>query len=210
LSAAATAELFEGAPPTAGAHIDVDLGSGLNARVPLALSDAEASTDAGRSKAIDALVAAIAKDYNPGAEFDINLRLADVVVAWNVFRHFYPYWTEAGVDWNTRLPPQLDDAWRATTREGQRNALRRLVADARDGHGGVGDTRQAERRALIPIQLSVVENRIVITASDVPADAPVGAVVSTIDGVPARTADHMRPPPSRLVRVPCRSFARRK
>jgi hypothetical protein len=182
---ASTAELFDGAPPTAGAHIDVDLGAGLNARVPLVLSESEATTDAARSTAIEALLAAIAQDHNPGDGFDNNLRLADVVVAWNVFRHFYPYWAEAAVDWDARLRPQLEDALRATTREGQRNALRRLVADARDGHGGVADTRQADRPAVLPIQLAAVEERVVVTASDVPADAPVGAVVSTIDRVPA-------------------------
>ena len=177
-----TAELFDEAAPTAGAHVDVDLGSRLKARVPLVLSDSQATA---RSEALEALLAAIAQVRDPSGTFDVNVRLADMVVAWNVFRHFYPYWTEAAVDWDARLRPHLEAAVRANTRQEQRAVVRRLVADARDGHGGVFDTAQAEQPSLLPIQLGAAEDRVVITASDVAAEAPVGAVLTTIDGAAA-------------------------
>ena len=107
------------------------------------------------------------------------------MVAWNVFRHFYPYWTEAGTDWDARLVFQLQEASAANSRNAQRDTLRRLVADARDGHGGVYDSRSASPRAMLPIQLGVIDKQVVITASAVASEAPVGAVVSDIDGVPA-------------------------
>ena len=68
------------------------------------------------------------------------------------------------------------------------------MADARDGHGRVVDTLHRVERAAPPVQLGVIGNRIVVTASGVPSDAPVGAVVSAIDGVPAleRVAMEMR------------------
>lgn len=189
---AGSAELFEDAPPVAGAYVDLDLGSGLKARVPLTLTDVQAKAGA-RSDALEGLRASLAQVRNPSGEFDADVRFADVVVAWNVFRHFYPYWKEAAVDWDARLRPQLEDMERAGTRRAHHDALRRLVADARDGHGMVNDTRQVEPRATLPIALGAVENRIVISASQVPA-APVGAVVSAIDGVPAdrRLAESMR------------------
>jgi hypothetical protein len=118
-----------------------------------------------------------------------------VVVAWNVFRHFYPYWTESRVEWDARLRPQLELAYTATTRDGQRDALRQLVADARDGHGSVTDNRRREERAVLPIRLGIVGDDLVVMASDVTADAPpVGAVVTRIDGVAAaqRLATTMR------------------
>ena len=176
----ATLELFEDSPPVVGTHVDIDLGSGLKARVPLALSESQAVE--APSEALEALRAAVAKA--PDANGDVNVGLADIVVAWNVFRHFYPYWSEAAVDWDARLRPQLEEALGAKTRQEQRAALRRLVADARDGHGGVYDTRQAARPATLPIQLGATEDRVVITASAA-ADAPVGAVVRNIDGVSA-------------------------
>jgi Peptidase family S41 len=115
---------------------------------------------------------------------DLDQRLADVVVAWNVFRHFYPYWPEAGVDWDARLRPQLEAARAADSRAAQRDAIRSLVADARDGHGFVGDAKEAER-ADLPVTLALIEDRLIVTSSAVPSEAPVGAVVTTIDGVPA-------------------------
>jgi hypothetical protein len=161
-----------------GDHVDVDLGSGLRARVALTLSDADAA-------AAPAAAAVLPRpDANRGTgEHELNARLADVVVAWNVFRHFYPYWTEAGVDWDARLHRHLNAAYAATDRDGQRRALRLLVADVRDGHGGVFDGRSSMPPSL-PLRFGRIEGLIAVTASAVP-EVPVGAVVSTIDGVPA-------------------------
>ena len=188
------AELFEEAAPTSGAHVDVDLGSGLKARVPLVLSEAEAGAKAKGSSDLDVLGAAVGMVGGPSNQLDVDTRLADVVVAWNVFRHFYPYWTESRVKWDARLRPQLEIAYLANTRDGQRDALRQLVADARDGHGSVTDDLRREERSVLPIRLGIVGDDLVVTASDVTADAPVGAVVTRIDGVPAaqRLAATMR------------------
>jgi hypothetical protein len=188
-----TAELMDDVPPIAGAHVDVDLGSGLRARVPLSLPDADATADPKGSPRLAALRAALKSAPEPLAKQGINTRLADVVVAWNVFRHFYPYWTEADVDWDARLRPLLELAATAKTRELHLNALRQLVADVRDGHGNVIETAQPRARAVLPLRLAIVEEQLVVTASGSPTDVPVGAVISTIDGVPAlkRIADAM-------------------
>ncbi len=182
---AADVELFPEGAPSPGAHADFDLGSGLRARVPLALTDAQARPDAARTGELDALRAALSAVPGPSETPDVDQRLADVVVAWSVFRHFYPYWTEAGVDWDSRLKPRLETARAAETRAAQRDAVRSLVADARDGHGFVADTLDKTERAELPVALAVIEGRLVVTSSGVPSQAPVGAVVSTIDGVPA-------------------------
>ncbi|HET7219068.1 MAG TPA: hypothetical protein VFJ02_13520, partial [Vicinamibacterales bacterium] len=111
-----TTELYAEGAPIAGASIDIDLGTGLKARVPLALSDADASATAA-NPALRGLQSALAALPEAPPSTDLDTRLADTVVAWNVFRHFYPYWKEAGVDWNARLVPLLDDARKAATRE---------------------------------------------------------------------------------------------
>jgi hypothetical protein len=175
-------EAFEGAPLAVGAHADVDLGAGLKARIRLALTDAEARTDANTAAGVEALTKALDAAGEPPEEPDLDTRLADVVVAWNVYRHFYPYWTEAQVDWDARLRPQLEAAYAATTRDGQRKALRLLVADVRDGHGGVNDVRLRRRPMFLPLSLELREKRVVVTATGVPDQAPVGAIVTGIDG----------------------------
>jgi C-terminal processing protease CtpA/Prc len=181
---AADVELFPEGAPTPGAHADFDLGTGLRARVPLALTDAQARPDpAGGARR----AAHDARDGRWTRETpDIDQRLADVVVAWSVFRHFYPYWTEAGVDWESRLAPRLEQARAAHTRKAQLDALLGLVADARDGHGSVEDARERAERGWLPVGLAVVQGQVVVASSDAPAEAPVGAVVTTIDGAPAR------------------------
>src|SRR5262249_27557400 len=98
---ASKVELFEEEPPTPDAHVDIDLGSGLLARVPISLPDRGARTEPARQPRLDGLRAAL--DAVPTSGDDADTRLADVVVAWNVLRHFYPYWDEAGVDWDARL-----------------------------------------------------------------------------------------------------------
>ena len=176
----ATPRVEGGAPRNA--FSDVDLGLGLKARVRLSLTDAEArSTGPG----LDALTAAVAAVSNTQGRSDVDVRVADVIVAWNVLRHFYPYWTEAAVDWDSRLRPQLALAASALDRSTQRDALRQLVADARDGHGNVSDAAATERRARLPLQFSVIEGRVVVTGSAVPEQIPVGSIVDSLGGRPA-------------------------
>lgn len=180
--AAAAGPLFD-APLTAGDHADVDLGSGLHARVPLVLTDDEARVGPAQRAALDKLKALLAALPVPVGDPGLDLRLADVAVAWNVYRHFYPYWTETGVDWDARLAGLLDAATRATTREAHADALKALVAEVRDGHGSVLDPAGARKEAALPIRLALVEDRLVVTASADPA-VPVGSVVLRIDGLP--------------------------
>lgn len=177
-------ELFPDVPPVAGDHADVDLGPGLFARVPLSLRDEQARVEPGRRRALDALLASLAALPGPSPASGPDEGLADVVVAWNVFRHFYPYWPETGVAWDARLVPLLEAARPARTREERRTALRRLVAEARDGHGFVGDTLDGTPRGSLPVRLAVVEGRLVVVASG-SAALPVGAEVVSVGGVPA-------------------------
>jgi peptidase S41-like protein len=158
-----------------GAHVDIDLIKGLRARVPLMLTDDDA-----RTSSIQSLREVINAITGSEARSDLDVRLADVVVAWNVFRHFYPYWEEAQVNWDSRLQSQLEFAYRAQTREEHLQALQQLVADARDGHGNVIDTVR-EPSGMLPIDIRAIGGRLVVIASSVPDDVPVGAVVISID-----------------------------
>ena len=188
-----TTEIFS-ADPTTGAHANVDLGAGLKARVRLTLTDADAKGDPKSSAPFDTLKKALDAIGDSPELPDLDTRLADVVVAWNVFRHFYPYWAEAAVDWDARLRPQLATAAAAKTRDDQRDALRLLVADIRDGHGRVNDLRRRATAGWLPLSLEMREKRTVIVASGAAEEAPVGAIVTSIGGVAAdrRIADLMK------------------
>jgi hypothetical protein len=172
--------------PIAGAAIDVNLSAGLKARVPLSLTDVEARAE---SPALVSLRAALANTVAPTGKDDVDIRLADVIVAWNTFRHFYPYWGDIDVDWDARLRPQLQNALNAaTTREAHLDAVRLVVADLRDGHGSVRDL-SATPQSLLPVQFRILGGRLVVTASN-DTIVPVGSVVTAIGGasVSARVA----------------------
>lgn len=170
--------------PIAGAAADFALARGLQARVPLSLTDAEARTEsmtlAGLRTALSMVPASAGRD-------DADVRLADAAVAWNLFRHFYPYWGDIDVDWDARLRPQLEIALNsAQTRDAHLDVVRSVVADLNDGHGNAIDVARPPRLALLPVQFRILAERLVVTASSIAA-VPVGSVVTTFDGSPAST-----------------------
>ncbi len=175
-----------GATPLAGDHVDVSLARGLRARVSLALSSADAARRPDPA-ALDGLLAVVSR-AQARREADADTNLAGVVVAWNVYRHFYPYWAEFArepkVDWDAELAGHLRAAAGATTMAQQRDVLRQLVAGVHDGHGRVSDPSGGQRHGVLPIQARLIEERITVTASAT-SSVPVGSVVTAVDGQPA-------------------------
>ncbi len=170
--------------PVTGASVDVELSGGLKARVPLSLTDTEARTEL---PALATLRTAIASSPSSGDRDNTDTRLADIVIAWNVFRHFYPYWGDIDVNWDARLRPQLETALRASaSREAHVDAVRMLVADLNDGHGNARDVATPPRATLLPLQFRILAGQLVVTAST-NASIPVGSVVTRINGTSAST-----------------------
>jgi hypothetical protein len=186
-------EIFEDESLVPGLYMDLDLGASLRARVPLALEDSEARTREPRGGRFAALETALARVPAASTEPSREVLYADVIVAWCVLRHFYPYWPEVGVEWEERLPAYLEGARTASSRREHLDVLRALVADAQDGHGSVVDTMAREARAHLPLRLAVLGGELVVTASAAP-EVPVGALVKEIGGRPAkdRLAESMR------------------
>ncbi|HYV97153.1 MAG TPA: S41 family peptidase [Gemmatimonadaceae bacterium] len=167
--------------PITGAAVDVELARGLKARVPLSLTDADARVEL---PAIAGLRAELA-NTNASARDEVDSRVADAIVTWNVFRHFSPYWGDLTINWDERLRPQLDAAFSApTTRDAHLDAVRTVVADLHDGHGSVRDLSGAGGVALLPLQFRILDQQLVVTASNEPG-VPVGSVVTAINGTPA-------------------------
>ncbi len=151
-------------------------------QVPLALYGDSASTlEPSPKYALDRLNAALeGLDLSQATPDDEAVRLGDVVIAWNVFQHFYPYFEVLEADWDAELTRALREA--LDDRDGQEfhQTLRRLVASLRDGHGGVYHAEYA-RGALLPFAVDWIEGRVVVTAT---GDSLIrrGDVVLTVDG----------------------------
>jgi C-terminal processing protease CtpA/Prc len=170
------ATLFAAAPPGAR-YAEFPLGAGLKARVPIDLSDDDARATPAQHEAVALQAKPISSDDNP---ISADQRLADIVMSWNVYRHFYPYWQEVSGDWDSQLEPLLAGVDAPASREVQRDSLRHLVALVQDGHGSVYDPRRPVGG--LPLLLEPIGDALVVTASADPA-VHAGDRIVSIDGV---------------------------
>ncbi|HXM70240.1 MAG TPA: S41 family peptidase [Thermoanaerobaculia bacterium] len=176
--------------PEPGKPFAADLGGGVSALVPLALYAGEHGTLPEVPSGVQPVSLGAAEGFVPSGN-DRTTRLADVVLAWNVFEHFYPYFDVVGTDWPAELRRALRSA--ATDREEKAflETLQRLVAALHDGHAEVTSDRESRARLVAPPLLwDWVEDRLVITQVDRQHAAGIepGDVVTAIDGRPAAQA----------------------
>lgn len=176
-------QLFD-SPAIAGKAAEFELGAGLKARVALTLSDARAKPAVERAAALSALKARLAALPDPRKNIaSVDVRQADIVVAWSVLAHFYPYWDVIDADWDAQLLRSLSDAEAADTRALHRGTLQMLVVPTQDAHGTVTDLT-AGKRGLLPIDIEPIGGQWVVVASAVPerVRVRVGDVITAIDG----------------------------
>ncbi|VEP11396.1 hypothetical protein H1P_1020019 [Hyella patelloides LEGE 07179] len=158
-----------------------DLGSGVSCLIPLALFAKNGKTlpHIPKTKAANSI------------DYSINeraTRLAAVILAWNVWQHFYPYFDVVAVDWLEELQTALKYAATDKDTAAFNKTLQRLVAKLEDGHGNVYLLNQnTSDRFTLPFTWDWVEDSLVITyvLPDSEMDLHPGDVVLKIDGVPA-------------------------
>lgn len=181
-----TEDLFE-ARPESGELIEAELGAGLSARIPLALSSVDGATvpagDEVRMKAMRTELDSIA--MYALSEYSECTRLAGIVIAWNVIQHFYPYFDEVDVDWDAQLTRSLERTLADESGEDYFETLREMAAAIQDGHAMV-DHQRYRPTGYLPFEVDWVGDRIVIDSDEYPG-LERGDVLETIDGVDART-----------------------
>jgi C-terminal processing protease CtpA/Prc len=175
-------KLFD-AYPQVGEVIHRELDAGLLCFVPLALYSDETRTLGENQNYPHNKVITEMEAHNYGTQSADNefVRLAGVVIAWNVFQHFYPYFDVVNVDWDGELTKALRDALTDTSEEDFFYTLSRLVAKLQDGHGNVYH-RVFMEQAGLPIRVDWVEDQVVVTGSEDPNHFQRGDVVLSIDG----------------------------
>lgn len=116
---------------------------------------------------------------------DYAVRLANVVIAWNVFQHFYPYFDVVKVDWNKELFQTLHNVYKDKSQSDYFETLSEMVAKLEDGHGIVSniDIRQWG----FPCMFDLIQNNVVVTKSDDIRLFRRGDIIKSIDGKSALT-----------------------
>jgi len=166
----------------------VDLGDGVSASIPLAVYTDDNGT-LPRATA-SAPPAGKPPTFAPSGN-DRATRLANVILAWNVFQHFYPYFDVVKTDWPAELKKGLERAATDANETAFQDSLRRLVAALQDGHGHVAN-RNLNRAggAFPPVRWDWIENQLVITDVEKKHRDKIqpGDVVVSVNDVPTARA----------------------
>lgn len=159
---------------------NADLGAGLAVSLPVTAPRSTLSVPAPGQ----------ASPAGPVPLNDRKTRLGAIIIAWNVFWHFYPYFEVDGEAWASTLSSHLAGAATARTPDDFRQRLKLMVADLDDGHGHVGpatnnDVGPAANNYWLPFRIQWVEDALVVTAVSDPAlPVATGDVIIAINGQP--------------------------
>ncbi|WP_263784510.1 M56 family metallopeptidase [Salinibacter grassmerensis] len=180
--------LFE-TRPAAGETVTTPLGHGLSAQIPLALySDDKQTLRSDGAPSPAALRGALGDvSLNRLTAEDDALRRANIIIAWNVFQHFYPYFDVVDADWDPVLTRSLRRAAADTSSREFLRTLRRMLVPLEDGHARVSHPADTLRAGL-PLRFDWVEEGVAVTDtasySGTQNCARPGDVVTAVDGAP--------------------------
>jgi len=183
-SLAVSEELFA-EKPQIGEYIDKKLGCGLSCIMPIALyGTAEYTFPRSNVKELTALKTSLQNELPKELSGnDPYVRLANIVIAWNAFQHFFPYFDVIGTDWLSMLPKGIEWTYSDKTSLDFLKTLRRWTAFLRDGHVNVNLKGDVSELFYLPLAWDVVEDRLVIlSVYDKSLDLSPGDVVEAIDG----------------------------
>jgi C-terminal processing protease CtpA/Prc len=175
--------------PAVGEIVNKELDSNLFCQIPLALySDENGILGKNEKYSLEKFLSELEDQESGNLTADNEfVRLADVIIAWNVFQHFYPYFDVVDVDWDRELTNTLRSALEDETEKDFFYTLSRLAAKLQDGHGNVYHQIWMEQAGL-PIKVDWVENYVVVTVTKDPGHFQKGDIILEIDGIGAEKA----------------------
>lgn len=172
--------------PEVGEIINKKLDANLSCQIPLALYSEENHTLGKNDKFPfeDILSKLDAMDDIELTANNESVRLGNVVITWNVFQHFYPYFDVVNVDWDKELTNTLKESLTNKNEKDFFYTINRLVAKLQDGHGGVYHKMQSEQ-AGFSFKVDWIENKVVIIVSEDTSNFEKGDIILSVDGIKA-------------------------
>ncbi|MDL2309399.1 hypothetical protein LJC68_10330 [Bacteroidales bacterium OttesenSCG-928-B11] len=148
--------------PQFGEIINEPIGNNLICIIPLVLLTNDASTYPKTEISSLSRLKSEISNINMGSNFNMQVNLASVVISWNVLQHFFPYFDVIDTDWNKVLDETLESALENKEKKDYFITMSQMFAKIDDGHGIVF----GEKMYHLPIKTELIENKIVITASN--------------------------------------------
>lgn len=157
--------------------IEKEIGKGIYCQIPLNLY---CNTEGTYPESETANALKIQLENLDKSLTHVAVRWGNVINAYNVFQHFYPYFEESGTNWEQEFTLALKRSISDQTPEEHLVTLEKLTAALKDGHSGVWSGK--EDKYTPPIIWEWIEDQLVITAVEDPQLAlSVGDVVTLIN-----------------------------
>lgn len=165
-----------------------EIGNGVNVALPIVLyGDSTHTYPLSPSNGLaDSL-----SQYKPDDLTIVNdeVRVGNIINAWNVMQHFYPYFKHLDVDWESELKKALAETLKDKDGSAFVNTLRHMLSSLKDGHGNVIDFRD-NNKYFPPIHIDLLEGQLVVDEiyGDSIPDLKKGDIILKIDNKDALTA----------------------
>jgi hypothetical protein len=175
--------------PMIGEHINKELGMGLSCIIPLALyGTPEHTYPTPPAQTFENLVNTINLDTGSKKlnASDLYVRLANVVITWNVLQHFYPYFDVVKTNWNKVLTHTLEKAKSPQNEKDFLLTLREMPVKLKDCQANVYHP-VVKNLAGFAFKVDWIENRVVVTVSR-DKQFQRGDIILSIDGISAEKA----------------------
>lgn len=174
--------------PTPGEIFQKNITPTIEVIVPLALfGDSSSTFPRAEQSKLDSLKQSIqssTKDKTDGSH--LGVRLAAIVVSWNIFKHFFPYWEDAAQGPNEILKLAMARAFQDRTSRDFLKTLRLMTAPLNDGHIWVSVKGNTAANYSLPLLVDIVGKSLVIDKVLDPSlthKLKPGDIITTIDSL---------------------------
>lgn len=179
------------ASPEPGKVANAQLGANIEAIIPIVLyCTTEHTYPAGSTENLAILRKEINAFFNEHRTANsLALRLGDVVIAWNIFRHFFPYWSDASQNADAILDKAIAKSFTDQTPLEFKETLLQMTEPLNDGHIWVNLNNDASNAYTLPVQFDWVEGKVVVdkVLDKTVGDVQPGDIVDKINGKSAAT-----------------------
>ena len=117
-----------------------------------------------------------------------SVRIANVIIFWNVIQHFHPYYDDFKFKWNKPLFEALSLASEAKTKQELHRAIKRMLSNTNDGHSSASENKGGLGISIIynkPIHFDWIENSLAVKSisGNLQNKIAVGNIVLKINGL---------------------------
>ncbi|WP_456278388.1 ABC transporter permease subunit [Bacillus sp. AK128] len=114
---------------------------------------------------------------------DVDVRVGNIIIAWNMIKHFYPYKSEMKEPWDDVLIPALNETLKASTEQEYLDAFKKMLVATNDGNATIKILGSNEK-IMLPFRATIKNGNLEIIAASPDSPFRVGDIVLKKNGKP--------------------------